>query len=97
MGSRFIKVSGRLQAESGVIHISADAMEDLTPWLAELSEKAAAIETVARADEVKRPGDDPRRRPPGRLLPPPAALHLPSVEDLSHDTSSVMPKGRNFH
>ncbi|HTV70494.1 MAG TPA: error-prone DNA polymerase [Rhizobiaceae bacterium] len=98
MGSRFIKVSGRLQAESGVIHISADAMEDLTPWLAELSEKAVSIETVARADEVKRPGDDPRRRQRDKTLPPPALLSLHSnAEELSHDTSSVMPKGRNFH
>src|SRR5690606_35176010 len=43
MGSRFLRVTGRLQSESGVIHIAADRMDDLTPWLAELSEKAGSI------------------------------------------------------
>ena len=41
LGARFVRVSGRLQSESGVIHIVADRLEDLTPWLAALSEEAA--------------------------------------------------------
>ncbi|MGB3391221.1 MAG: OB-fold nucleic acid binding domain-containing protein, partial [Pseudaminobacter sp.] len=40
MGSRFVRVSGKLQSESGVVHIVADRIEDLTPWLAALSEEA---------------------------------------------------------
>jgi error-prone DNA polymerase len=40
MGARFVRVSGKLQSESDVIHIVADRIEDLTPWLAALSEEA---------------------------------------------------------
>ena len=96
MGARFVRVSGKLQSESGVVHIVADAMEDLTPWLAELSEKAARIDTLARADEVKRPGDDHRIRAARRH----AALiadEIPDVGEIARETSAVMPKGRNFH
>ncbi|MBN9219911.1 MAG: error-prone DNA polymerase, partial [Mesorhizobium sp.] len=39
MGARFIRVTGKLQSESGVIHIVADRIEDLTPWLTVLLEK----------------------------------------------------------
>ena len=38
MGSRFVAVSGRIQAEQGVIHVIADRLADLTPLLAMLSE-----------------------------------------------------------
>ncbi len=40
MGARLVCVSGKLQSESGVIHIVADTIEDLTPWLAALREEA---------------------------------------------------------
>jgi len=89
MGSKFIRVTGRLQCESGVIHIVAQTMEDLTPWLSDLSEKARSIETLARADEIKRPGTDQRLRPP--------SIHKPANHSQAHsEVSSVMPKGRNF-
>ncbi|MBL8577780.1 MAG: error-prone DNA polymerase [Mesorhizobium sp.] len=89
MGSKFIRVAGRLQCESGVIHIVAQTMEDLTPWLSDLSEKARSIETLARADEIKRPGTDQRLRPP--------SVHQPANDSQAHaEASSVMPKGRNF-
>ncbi len=39
MGARFVKVTGKLQAESGVIHIVAEKIEDLTPWLTVLLEE----------------------------------------------------------
>lgn len=41
MGARFVKVSGKLQSESGVIHIVAEKIEDLTPWLTVLLEKVS--------------------------------------------------------
>lgn len=53
LGARFVKVRGRLQSVSDVIHIVAEHIEDLTPWLSDLSEQAAAIEPHARADEVR--------------------------------------------
>ena len=39
MGARFIRVTGKLQSESGVIHIVAEKAEDLTPWLSALLEE----------------------------------------------------------
>ncbi|WP_378946603.1 error-prone DNA polymerase [Mesorhizobium sp. ANAO-SY3R2] len=91
MGSKLIRVSGKLQAESGVIHIVADSMEDLTPWLATMSEEmqAEAKARVAtfqanggRQTAAEKAGRDPRI--------------LKSYENLARKASSVMPKGRNF-
>ena len=71
MGARYVVISGELQQESGVIHIVAAKLEDLTSLLARLTEDAPAIEALARADAVKRPHDenvDSRAR--GRRNPP---------------------------
>ena len=69
LGARYVLVSGRVQAESGVIHVVADALEDLTPWLTRLAERGGDIDALARCDEVRRPIEDQReahvaRRPP---------------------------------
>ncbi|MCX7305040.1 MAG: error-prone DNA polymerase [Hyphomicrobiales bacterium] len=92
MGSKLICVTGKLQCESGVIHIVADRMEDFTPWLAELSEKARAIDILARADEVRNPGTDQRLKPKARLRGGTPAVG----EELFGEAQKVMPKGRNF-
>ena len=71
MGARYVAVSGELQQESGVIHVVATKLNDLTALLARLNEDKAPIETLARADAVKRPHDenvDSRAR--GRRNPP---------------------------
>src|SRR5258707_2399292 len=71
MGARYVAVSGELQQESGVIHVVAARLEDLTSLLARLTEDAPAIVSLARADAVKRPHDeniDSRAR--GRRNPP---------------------------
>ena len=71
LGARYIAVTGELQQESGVIHVVAQRLEDLTPLLARLTENAPPIESLARADAVKRPHDeniDSRAR--GRRNPP---------------------------
>jgi error-prone DNA polymerase len=79
LGARYIAVTGELQQESGVIHVVASKLDDLTSLLSRLTENGPAIETLARADAVKRPHDeniDSRAR--GRRNPPrigaPAAL-----------------------
>jgi error-prone DNA polymerase len=41
MGSRFVCVSGALQSESGVIHVVAEDIVDLTPMLSRLKEEPA--------------------------------------------------------
>jgi error-prone DNA polymerase len=71
LGARYIAVSGELQQESGVIHVVAAKLVDLTPLLARLTEDAPAIESRARADGVKRPHDeDIDSRTRGRRNPP---------------------------
>ncbi len=101
LGSRFVGVRGKLQCESGVIHIIADRIEDLTPMLAELSEKAPVIDSLANADEVRRPVADMGRRitPRSRLIR--LMREQPDLKTdyakLASSTDKVMPKGRNFH
>ena len=71
MGARYIAVAGELQQESGVIHVVANRLDDLTPLLARLTERHHRSKSLARADAVKRPHDenvDSRAR--GRRNPP---------------------------
>ncbi|HKA80554.1 MAG TPA: error-prone DNA polymerase, partial [Xanthobacteraceae bacterium] len=58
LGARYVAVSGELQQESGVIHVVARRIDDLTSLLARLTEDAPPIESLARADAVKRPHDE---------------------------------------
>jgi len=60
LGARYVAVSGVVQAESGVIHVVADQLEDLTLLLGRLAEKGADIDSLTRADEVRRPVEDQR-------------------------------------
>ncbi|MBZ9817499.1 error-prone DNA polymerase [Mesorhizobium sp. CA7] len=85
MGARFIRVTGKLQHESDVIHIVADRVEDLTSWLGVLLESAnrPVIE------------HNPAERPVGAA----ASRGMPvrrETEALSGVAQQVMPKGRNF-
>jgi DNA-directed DNA polymerase III PolC len=60
LGARYVTASGRVQSESGVIHVVANELEDLTFLLARLAEHGADIGGLARADEVRRPVEDQR-------------------------------------
>jgi len=60
LGARYVAVAGRVQAESGVIHVVADHLEDLTMLLGRLAEHGADIDSLARCDEVRRPIEDQR-------------------------------------
>ena len=60
LGARYVAVAGRVQAELGVIHVVADALEDLTMLLARLADQGADIDSLTRADEVRRPVEDQR-------------------------------------
>jgi len=92
MGSKFICVTGRLQAESGVVHIVADGMENLNGWLAALSEQTAMIEPYGPTDEVRRGIDEDRRAAKVRM----SGHSSDSMIDAARATAQVMPKGRNF-
>jgi DNA polymerase III alpha subunit len=86
MGARYIAVAGELQQESGVIHVVAAELHDLTALLARLTENAPPIESLARADAVKRPHDeniDSRAR--GRRNPPRVAAPAELPDLLASD------------
>ncbi len=95
MGARLVKIRGRLQSASGVIHVVASHLEDMTSALGILQKETRGFGVNARSDEVLRPTDDHRQK------------HLFGKDGLIHEdrqnqrnlieTASVMPKGRNFH
>ncbi|MEA2946008.1 MAG: error-prone polymerase, partial [Alphaproteobacteria bacterium] len=93
LGARYIAVSGELQQESGVIHVVAAKLVDLTPLLARLTEDAPAIESRARADGVKRPHDeDIDSRAQGRRNPPRIAAPT-ELQDLLASDLDVPARG----
>ena len=55
LGARLTLVRGEIQSESGVIHVIADHIEDLTPLLDSLARDTTPFRPESRADEVKRP------------------------------------------
>ena len=60
LGARYVSVRGKVQEESGVIHVVAEHIEDLTHLLAQLTEHGAEIDALARCDEVRRPVEELR-------------------------------------
>ncbi|MFY9786789.1 MAG: error-prone DNA polymerase, partial [Pseudolabrys sp.] len=60
LSARYVAVIGVVQEESGVIHVVADQLEDLTHFLARLAEHGADIDGLARCDEVRRPIEEQR-------------------------------------
>jgi error-prone DNA polymerase len=87
MGSRFVRVTGKLQSESDVIHIVADRIDDLSPWLATLLEenRKTSFPSKAALPWKKRQGEPDRNVPPHR-----------DREAMARKARNVMPKGRNF-
>ncbi len=91
MGSKFVRVTGKLQSESDVIHIVAEKIEDLTPWLSACSKRLSAISLAqaARQQQMEKERavsalrQEERSRPAGYRI-------------LTREAGSVMPKGRNF-
>ncbi len=104
LGARFIAITGKVQSESGVIHIVAEKAEDLTPLLASLAHQdmkiAQEVSSLARADAVKHPHHE-RRFPLSAKRERKFTVQTPAEADLFEPTpdelSRVLPKGRNFH
>jgi error-prone DNA polymerase len=95
MGSKFIRVTGKLQSESDVVHIVAQKIEDLTPWLTALLEENS-VNAIPPIESRYHAVD--RDKKPAQLAPfirrnAPIAK---DVEAMARKASSVMPKGRNF-
>jgi len=95
LGARLVAITGRVQSEADVIHIVAQRLEDLSPLLRHLSSDDLA-ETLAHADEVKRPDPGSRRTGASRA-PSVASDREEQCEGDIHRIRAVMPKGRNFH
>jgi error-prone DNA polymerase len=100
LGARFVAVTGKLQSESGVIHIVAERMDDLTPMLGMLSEAGATIGALARADEVRRPQMTMAQKRQGNRFAQPPPFEDPRAPPLlpleGADATQAMPAGRNF-
>ncbi|MFT4184535.1 MAG: error-prone DNA polymerase [Rhizobium sp.] len=101
MGARLVKIRGRLQSESGVIHVVVDYIEDMTPALGILQRDARRFGVSDRADEALRPTMDVRqRRHAGGPGHPDhgqdGELATDGRKDVA-ETAKVMPRGRNFH
>jgi len=100
LGARLISVTGKLQNESGVIHVVAERMDDLTPLLHRLSQDHGCVEALAHADAVKHPaGPDPHPHRHPRAGDALVTLFKdePALAGQLGLTAGVMPKGRNFH
>jgi DNA polymerase III alpha subunit len=84
LGARYVMVEGPLQHESGVIHVVANRMEDLTPLLKRLAE-GPAVQTLSRSDHVKHGGEDQREK--GNRVAQQQRLlqQLPGMQDLIGD------------
>ncbi|MBV9426772.1 MAG: error-prone DNA polymerase [Bradyrhizobiaceae bacterium] len=99
LGARYVAVTGPMQAESGVIHVVAERIDDLTPLLGRLAEEGTTIEGLARCDEVKRPGREEREKHGPRRTPLVGLLtEMPELfADLdvpAHGSHHTVPKAR---
>ncbi|MEW6255205.1 MAG: error-prone DNA polymerase [Pseudomonadota bacterium] len=90
MGARLMGVSGRLQNESGVIHLIADHMEDWSDLLDQVGAEGRRIDPTLRTDEARH-GERTDPRGAGPRFP--TARTLPS----GGSGRSAVHKGRNFH
>ena len=63
LGARLAAVTGRLQSASGVIHVVAEQIDDLTPLLRRLSDEHGPVDALAPTDEVRRPVVERHRHP----------------------------------
>jgi error-prone DNA polymerase len=99
LGARYVAVTGPMQSESGVIHVVAERIDDLTVLLGRLAEEGPTIEGLARSDEVKRPGNDQRDKHGTRRTPLVGLLaEMPELfADLdvpAHGSHHVIPKAK---
>ena len=54
IGARFVSITGKLQNESGVIHVIVERAEDLTPMLGLLAREGPELSALAPANEIRR-------------------------------------------
>jgi DNA polymerase-3 subunit alpha/error-prone DNA polymerase len=95
MGARLVRIFGRLQSHSGVIHTVVEHIEDLTPMLGLLQTETRRFAALERADEVLKGGrPDPRQSKQSRYS---SGGNIAPDAQTGIEPARVMPKGRNFH
>jgi len=97
MGARLVALRGRLQKAHGVIHVVADHLVDASSRLGLLLDDLKAFDTLAHADEVRRPGLDQRQAVREKVKPTPQPAPPPPGHPRRSAMAELMPKGRNFH
>jgi error-prone DNA polymerase len=95
IGARFVVATGKLQNESGVVHLIVDRMEDLTPMLGLLSreDSEAAPSGFAEAPPRAAPRRQGDRFAQTQLFYDP---RLPPTQE-QRDAARALPSGRSFH
>lgn len=99
MGARLVRVRGRLQRESGVIHVVAEHLEDWTQALGLLKSELRSFAAMSRADEILHPVDEEGRDKRALRQLRQAGREAGRIRDLQSELrrdAGVMPKGRNF-
>ena len=100
IGARFVAITGKLQNESGVIHVIVERAEDLTAMLGLLAHEGPGLNPLVPADEVRRPQLTMAQKRQGdrfaqvQLFTDSRGLQ-PPVED-PREVKRAMPGGRNF-
>ncbi|MEQ1408233.1 error-prone DNA polymerase [Neorhizobium sp. Rsf11] len=100
MGARLVKIRGKLQSESGVIHTVVEHIEDITPMLGLLQKEARRPEiSSSRSDEVLQSSGNHRRKRRSNGMEEERRQKTAAAAPPLYSTEpgSVMPKGRNFH
>lgn len=105
MGARLVRVTGKLQSASGVIHVVADRIDDISLRLETLSEEWNRVDFRAPVDEMKRPvmGERGGNSKDGKRPAPYTSTEQDNASMRNERVArgdrvdSVMPKGRNFH
>jgi error-prone DNA polymerase len=95
IGARFVVATGKLQNESGVVHLIVERMEDLTPMLGLLSREdpAAAPSSFAEAPPRAAPRRQGDRFAQTQLFYDP---RLPPTQE-QRAAARALPSGRSFH
>ncbi|MBA3447571.1 MAG: error-prone DNA polymerase [Pseudaminobacter sp.] len=98
MGSKFVRVTGKLQSESDVVHIVAEKIEDLTPWLSILLEESVVPDNAKageNSEALRQREKEQVRSLPGQFIRKNAPVRQ-DIDMLTRKAGGVMPKGRNF-
>ncbi|MFB9953391.1 error-prone DNA polymerase [Rhizobium puerariae] len=100
MGARLVKIRGKLQSQSGVIHTVVEHIEDITPMLGLLQKETRRLDVLARSDEAPQSDDGHMSKRRSNKTGERSASVRPETgfpNSQVTEPGSVMPRGRNFH